>query len=87
MDEAILHELSGKLGGRFKLTALVQKRLVELMRERSEIITQNRIVSVSIYFSSSFGSLPLRTLITPLNPAEKPLFTFSASFQSISTSS
>lgn len=41
MDEAILHELSRKLGGRFKLTALVQKRLGELMRERSEIITQN----------------------------------------------
>lgn len=51
MDEAILYELSRKLGGRFKLTALVQKRLVELMRERSEIITQNS------------GGLPVRLVV------------------------
>jgi len=41
MDEAVLHELSAKLGGRFRLTALVQKRLVELMRQRSEVITEH----------------------------------------------
>ena len=41
MDEALLHKLSGKLGGRFKLTALVQKRMVQLMREGSDVIKKN----------------------------------------------
>ncbi len=41
MDEAILHDLSHKMGGRFKLTALVQKRLLELMREDSPVIKEN----------------------------------------------
>ncbi|MFW6158602.1 MAG: DNA-directed RNA polymerase subunit omega [Planctomycetota bacterium] len=41
MDEAVLHDLSGKLGGRFKLAALVQKRLVQLLRERHPIITEH----------------------------------------------
>lgn len=41
MNEAMLHDLSQKMGGRFKLTTLVQKRLVQLIRERSEIITKN----------------------------------------------
>ena len=41
MNEAVLHDLSSKLGGRFKLTSLVQKRLVQLMRERSEVILGN----------------------------------------------
>jgi len=41
MNEARLHELSEKLHGRFKLAALVQKRLVQLMNERSDVITQN----------------------------------------------
>lgn len=41
MNEAMLHDLSRKMGGRFKLTTLVQKRLVQLMQERSEIVTKN----------------------------------------------
>ena len=41
MNEALLHEMSEKLHGRFKLTSLVQKRLVDLMRSRSPVITQN----------------------------------------------
>jgi hypothetical protein len=41
MNEAMLHRLAGELGGRFKLTMRVQKRLVDLMNERSEIITKN----------------------------------------------
>jgi hypothetical protein len=41
MDEAVLHELSLRLGGRFRLTALVQKRLVQLMREGSDVIKKN----------------------------------------------
>jgi hypothetical protein len=40
MNEAILHELAQKLGGRFKLTALVQKRLIQLMQARHPIISQ-----------------------------------------------
>jgi len=41
MNEATLQELSEKLGGRFKLTSLVQKRLVELMRNRDDIVTKH----------------------------------------------
>jgi hypothetical protein len=41
MNEALLHEMSEKLHGRFKLTSLVQKRLVDLMRSRSQVVTQN----------------------------------------------
>ena len=41
MNEAVLHDLSSKLEGRFKLTSLVQKRLVQLMRERSDVILGN----------------------------------------------
>jgi len=41
MNEATLHKLSGELGGRFKLTALLQKRLIQLMVSRDEIITKN----------------------------------------------
>lgn len=41
MNEATLHKLSGELGGRFKLTALLQKRLIQLMISRDEIITKN----------------------------------------------
>ena len=41
MNEAVLHDLSGKLGGRFKLTALLQKRLTSLMMQRDDIITKN----------------------------------------------
>ena len=41
MNEAVLHELSELMDGRFKLTTLVQKRLVELMRERSDVVTKN----------------------------------------------
>ncbi|MFH1732259.1 MAG: hypothetical protein ABIF82_11505 [Planctomycetota bacterium] len=41
MNEATLHRLSGELGGRFKLTALLQKRLIKLMVDRDDIITKN----------------------------------------------
>ena len=41
MNEAMLHKLSEDLGGRFRLTSLVQKRLVQLMIARDEIITRN----------------------------------------------
>lgn len=41
MNEAILHRLSNELGGRFKLTALLQKRLIKLMVDRDDIITKN----------------------------------------------
>jgi len=41
MNEAILHELSEKMGGRFKLAALVQKRMVQLMIDRDEVVTKN----------------------------------------------
>lgn len=41
MNEATLHKLSGELGGRFKLTALLQKRLIQLMISRDDIITKN----------------------------------------------
>ena len=51
MNEAVLHELSELMGGRFRLTTLVQKRLVELMRERSDIVTKNS------------GGLPVRLVV------------------------
>ena len=41
MDEAILHGLSQKLGGRFRLVALVQKRLVQLMTEHDDVIAKS----------------------------------------------
>ena len=41
MNEATLHKLSGELGGRFKLTSLLQKRLVQLMISRDDIVTKN----------------------------------------------
>jgi hypothetical protein len=41
MDEAVLHELANRLGGRFRLAALVQKRLVQLMNERSSVVTEH----------------------------------------------
>jgi len=51
MDEAVLHELSGKLGGRFRLTSLVQKRLVELVRSSDERIAK------------SSGGVPVRLVV------------------------
>jgi len=41
MDEALLHEMAAKAGGRFKLTGIVQKRLVELMVQRADVIVKN----------------------------------------------
>jgi len=41
MNEAVLHELAAKVGGRFRLTTIVQKRLGDLMRNRDEIIVKN----------------------------------------------
>ena len=41
MDEALLHELAGKVGGRFRLTSVVQRRLVDLMRNHDDIIDKN----------------------------------------------
>jgi len=41
MNEATLHRLSSELGGRFKLTALLQKRLIKLMVDRDDIVTKN----------------------------------------------
>jgi len=32
MDESLVHQLSERVGGRFHLTSLVQKRLIELNR-------------------------------------------------------
>jgi hypothetical protein len=51
MNEALLRELSEKLHGRFKLTSLVQKRLIDLMRMHSPVITQNS------------GGRPIRTVV------------------------
>jgi len=36
MDQKLLEELTKKVGGRFKLTSLLQKRMVALMRMRRE---------------------------------------------------
>jgi len=41
VNEQRLHRLAGKFGGRFKLTALVQKRLAQLMAERNDVIVKN----------------------------------------------
>jgi len=41
VNEQTLHKLASKFGGRFKLTALVQKRLAQLMAERSDVIVKN----------------------------------------------
>ncbi len=41
MDESLLQKLSSKVDGRFKLTTMVQKRLVELMNERNDLIVKN----------------------------------------------
>lgn len=41
MNEGLLHEMARKAGGRFKLTSLVQKRLVELMIKGDDIIRRN----------------------------------------------
>ena len=41
MDEGLLHKLSEDLGGRFKLTSLVQKRLVEMMLQRHDVVTKH----------------------------------------------
>jgi len=41
MDEAILHDLSRSMGGRFRLAALVQKRLVQHIIDRHETVTKN----------------------------------------------
>jgi len=32
MDESVVHDLARKVGGRFHLTALIQKRLIQLNR-------------------------------------------------------
>jgi hypothetical protein len=78
MNEAILHELSQQLGGRFKLTALVQKRLVQLMQSRHPIISQQsggRPIR-SVVNEVAVGKLQLvnRDDETPVTPElEEPL--------------
>lgn len=41
MNEALLHELAVHVGGRFRLTSLVQRRLVELMAKKDDIVAKN----------------------------------------------
>jgi len=41
MNEGLLHEMARKTGGRFKLTNLVQRRLVELMMKGDDTIRRN----------------------------------------------
>lgn len=41
MDENRLHELSCKIGGRFRLAALIQKRLLELNRGQRQLVDKH----------------------------------------------
>ena len=41
MDENRLHELSCKIGGRFQLAALIQKRLLELNRGQRQLVDKH----------------------------------------------
>jgi len=41
MDENKLHELSCKIGGRFRLAALIQKRLLELNRGQRQLVDRH----------------------------------------------
>ena len=41
MDESRLHQLSCKVGGRFKLASLIQKRLLELNRGQRQLILKH----------------------------------------------
>ena len=41
MDENRLHELSCKIGGRFRLAALIQKRLLELNRGQRQLVDRH----------------------------------------------
>lgn len=41
MNEKLLHDMAAEIGGRFKLTVMVQKRLVELMQQHSDVIAKN----------------------------------------------
>jgi len=41
MDESRLHELSRKVGGRFRLAALIQKRLLELNRGHRPLVDRH----------------------------------------------
>ncbi len=81
MDEAVLHDLSHKMGGRFKLTALVQKRLLELMREDSPVIKEKsggRPVSLVIQ-EVARGRLQLvSTDGTPIGPGPEQLAAMAA---------
>jgi len=38
MDESKIHELAKRLGGRFRLASLVQKRLLELNRGQRKLV-------------------------------------------------
>ena len=76
MNEALLHKLSGELGGRFRLTSLVQKRLAQLMVNRDEIITKNsggrpiRLVVEQVAGGKLQLVSPEGEAITPLPGAE-----------------
>jgi len=41
MDETRIHDLARRVGGRFRLASLVQKRLLELNRGQRPLINQN----------------------------------------------
>ena len=38
MDESVVHDLARKVGGRFHLTALIQKRLIQLNRGATPMV-------------------------------------------------
>jgi len=40
MDETRIHQLSLKVGGRFRLAALIQKRLLELNRGQRQLVKE-----------------------------------------------
>ena len=41
MDESRIHELSHKVGGRFRLAALIQKRMLQLNRGDRQLISRH----------------------------------------------
>ena len=65
MDENKLHELSCKIGGRFRLAALIQKRLLELNRGQRQLVDRHhRNPLYTVLQEIEEGKLPLTD--TPL---------------------
>ena len=81
MDESVVHELAKKAGGRFHLTALVQKRLIELNRGEKPAVepkeTQLRTVIEELLQGKLDASRPALesmqddSLLTPAPDAEQ----------------